>query len=224
MKAADGFFADWRGLAADRKLGQVRESLKGLYPQLRTLNRNDLGIEGPGPGGFSNPYTEPPNEADRLEGDVNELARDLERTKTGARDDAYLKFANKAQHKIYVLLVRWQLLTYWRTAWLLARQARDAGIGDDGDRQGWWQVAFIVITGVKQQIAQPTYTTLPAKLEAWKTKLDALCKEIDDTAESEFKAEKRRQFWKRLAIAVVAARPDLPLGRVLRALRGAAPE
>ena len=87
QKAADTFFADSRGRAADKKLEQVKESLKVLQPQVKTLNRLRPGNPGSNTVRNYNPLTAPPNEADTLEFEVNELARDLGRTKAGARDE-----------------------------------------------------------------------------------------------------------------------------------------
>jgi hypothetical protein len=232
LKDADAYYADWRGLAADKKLVQVKASLKDLKTNLDTFNRNDLGIEGPGPGGFPN-LSDPPDEVSTLQFRVEDLSRDVAGAAKSARDDAYLRFANRAEHQVYEYLVKWQLLTYWRTAFLLAREARDAGVGDFDDHHRWWGTADVVIGAVKQQLKSPNYAALQGLLLGWKFVLDALCNEINATAEAEAKAERRRKFWKRLAIAVVAivithgvvgvfAAEGLTLGGVATTLVGAA--
>jgi hypothetical protein len=201
LQDANKKLADWWGIAADQKLEQVRTSLKDLKIKVTELNFNDLGFEGPGPGGIPNLDTS--KEPD-IVGAVLVLAEDLDKWTPRKRDQAYLKFANEVQHRLEELAVKWQLLTFWRAAYLLPRDARDQEIGDFDDHKRWWDVSDGIIREVKQQYAHPNYADLPAKTRDWKQRLDALLKEIKDTFDSEEKSRARRRFWKHVAIAVVA--------------------
>jgi hypothetical protein len=203
LQDANRKLADWRGIAADQKLELVKTSFKELKAKVLELNPNDLGFEGPGPGGFVNPYAAASNELDMLTGGVLGLAEDLDRGGPRKRDQAYLNFATGMQRSLQELAVKWQLLTFWRAAFLLAREARYQEIGNFDDHHRWWDVAFAVIREVKEQYAHPNYADLAAKTKDWKQRIDALLKEINDTAESDAKSKARRRFWTHLAIAVV---------------------
>jgi hypothetical protein len=199
----DAFYSDWRGIAADKKLASIKEAIKELRTKVHELDRNQFwspeGREFFGVAKFG--ISNKPNE---LAAKIDALAQRLDSASKQTRDETYLKFANEAQQQIGELAVKWQLLTYWRTAAELVNEATTNDIGGDEGRVRWHYRGGVIIDKIKQEYDHPNYATLAAKMKEWRELLEDLKNSINSTAEDEAKRERRRKLIKGLVITVVA--------------------
>ena len=201
LAEADKFYADWRGLAADKKLAGVRDAAKELLARLPPLKRDPF-FTAQGREFFGVPKFNVSNKPDEVAAGVKALVSLIGGKRV--RNEAYLTFATEAQRKIAELAVKWQLLTYWLSAAGIVHFALEHEDVISGDKRVAWGLRTdAIIDEIKAQYAHPDYATLPARTKEWEQRLDALVKEVNEVLEDAAKRERRRKLLINLAITVV---------------------
>ncbi len=197
LKDADAFYADWQGLAADKRLEHVAAGIKELTYQVTLIPIFVMGV------GHDNAYTKFNTKLNQLLQQVGALGSEVANAGKHGRGEPYLVLAGKLRQQLGELEVKRSLMTFWHGALQLPDWAIDHDIGDVDDHVSWWRRTDPIIAGVKRELEHPDYANLPDKMKGWQQRLDELVKEINDKAEEEVRRNKRK-FWVRLGITVVA--------------------
>jgi hypothetical protein len=196
MQAADKFYADWQGLAADRKLQHASEGIKQLLDNVTYM---PLYAAFPG---RANEYTYFNSTLIELRQKVGALSGAVGNAKQ-TRGEPYRQLVARLRQQIGELEVKYSLLTFWKGALDPPKFAVDHDIGDADQHAEWWASADPVLRAVQGQYPAPNYASLPDKMKDWQQALNQLVKAINDEIEAEVRRNKRK-FWITLGITVVA--------------------